>query len=94
MSTPNYGGPAFPQHGWTSNPEVLERMKGQGGMSLRDWFAGHALHGILSNHDLLEILDKQSPTLPTRHMAAQHAYGFADAMLKERDWVGDKDAKP
>jgi hypothetical protein len=39
------GGTAFPQHGWSSNPEVLERMKNQGGMSLRDWFAGQETLG-------------------------------------------------
>ena len=47
MSTENDGGPAFPQHGWSSDPEVLKRMSENGGMSLRDWFAGQALIGVL-----------------------------------------------
>ena len=36
------GGPAFPQPGGSGNPETLKRMRYQGGMTLRDWFAGHA----------------------------------------------------
>lgn len=47
----NDGGPAFPQHGWTTNPEVLKRMKNQGGMSLRDYFIGQALAGICASID-------------------------------------------
>lgn len=74
MSTPNDGGPAFPQHGWTSNPEVLERMKNQGGMSLRDWFAGQALLGMVSDPQLSgSCIDY-----------ALAAYEYADAMLKAR----------
>jgi hypothetical protein len=38
MSTPKDGGPAFPQHGWSSNNKS---------MSARDWFAGQALMGIM-----------------------------------------------
>jgi hypothetical protein len=45
----NNGGPAFPQHGWTSDPTVLERMKDQSGMTLRDYFAGQALAGLCAN---------------------------------------------
>ena len=30
------GGPAFPQHGWSSNPEVLKQMKACAGMTRRD----------------------------------------------------------
>ena len=69
------GGSAFPQHGWSSNPEVLERMKNQGGMSLRDWFAGQALAAIPhvgcgSDLTLKEI--------------AGEAYNIADAMIAAR----------
>ena len=58
----NDGGPAFPDDRW------------QAGMTLRDYFAAAALHGILANgggswdeHD------------------AKHAYLCADAMLKARE---------
>lgn len=74
----NDGGPAFPrtvrenENGWgnysvgTSND----------GMSLRDWYAGEAMKGMLSNptND-----DTDIPTL------ARKSYQCADAMLKERE---------
>lgn len=53
-------------------------------MTLRDWFAGQALVGILSNHELLVRIDKGAPGIPTIEVAAKAAYGFADAMLKAR----------
>lgn len=69
---PEDGGPAFPlpntqQHG----DAVL--FYGKPGMSLRDWFAGMALQGLLANmnnalHDSW----------------ARDAYNMADAMLKAR----------
>ncbi len=68
MSEPiDTGGPAFPQ------PEQLHT-EGRG-MNLRDWFAGQALAGILSNPESSEC-----------HIAAtaETAYRLADAMLKER----------
>lgn len=45
------GGPAFPVAGHTGeNPELTAYGKlGHPGMSLRDWFAGMALQGLLSN---------------------------------------------
>ena len=54
------GGPAFPV--LTSN-----------GMSLRDWFAGVALQGLIAN----------AGALPTDDLSFA-AYDYADAMLKER----------
>lgn len=77
MSTPNGGGPAFPQHGWTSNPEVLERMKNQGGMSLRDYFAAKALQMIVIN-------DVTGRPENFREHYSEGAYKWADAMLKAR----------
>ena len=74
MSTTNDGGPAFPQHGWTTNPEVLERMKNQVGMTLRDWFAGQALNGYISAG-----YDCGNP-----ESVAKDCFDFADAMLKAR----------
>lgn len=65
--TTNDGGPAFPSHG--SMGEVTHE-----GMSLRDWFAGQSLAGLLSD-----------PTLDRSCKAfARDAYGFADAMLAAR----------
>jgi len=67
------GGPAFPQHGWSSSPEVLKRMEGQGGMTLRDWFAGQALVGLLAHNE--------NGLLPSRKLA-DYTYQLADAMLE------------
>jgi len=62
MTTINDGGPAFPipDEGWP-------------GMTLRDWFAGQALAGMLANPD----------SWPEDRGVA--AYCYADAMLKARE---------
>ncbi len=57
------GGPAFPLPG----PDTVHF-----GMSLLDYFAAHALAGMLAN----------CPMVPVA--AATEAYRHADAMLKER----------
>jgi hypothetical protein len=64
MSTINDGGPAFPFDGYG------ERVPG---MTLRDWFAGQALAGMLANPD--------SWTGDRGVMA----YRYADAMLRARE---------
>ena len=81
------GGPAFPQHGWSSNPEVIERMKHQGGMTLRDWFAGQALAGLLSDpcgatreQCLKHGVDPDSKTAQAQ-IYATVAYAYSDAMI-------------
>lgn len=70
MSQTNDGGPAFPctdAKGFVSH-----------GMSLRDYFAGQALAGIMANAKLVGVLaeSKQDP--------ASCAYEMADYMLAER----------
>ena len=94
----NDGGPAFPQHGWSSNPEVLERMKTQGGMTLRDWFAGQEQLSDCNDIDMgtFEALAGKRPdgNLTTNTIAwleweaawrARIRYIRADAMLKARE---------
>jgi hypothetical protein len=67
----NNGGPAFP----------YREEDGQGGyeqhqgMSLRDYFAGKALSGLLAH-------DKSSSW--EAHEVAGDCYGYADAMIKAR----------
>lgn len=72
----NDGGPAFPQHGWSSDPSVVERMKSQAGMTLWDFYAAEALNGLLVN----------SPW-PLAHCdaATEAAADVADAMIAERE---------
>ena len=62
----NDGGPAFPCPHHTM-PEV--------GMSLRDWFAGKALCGLLAAPNVYGSV----PEL------AKCAYEYADAMIKARE---------
>ena len=72
MSEINNGGPAFPtqelpQWSWP----------GSTGMSLRDWFAGQALSGLLSG------FYRTSTNANLAEVPAE-AYAIADAMLAER----------
>lgn len=63
------GGSAFPPH-----PNMPMGI-GQG-MSLRDWFAGMALAGFISNNKQYEFLEMD-------HIG-ELAFAFADVMLKQR----------
>ena len=77
MSTENEtndGGPAFPTG-------QLNRCDIEPGMSLRDWFAGMALQGMLcANAPAMdEVSDKNVDAV-----LAREAYNSADAMLAER----------
>ena len=54
-----------------------------GGMTLREWFAGQALAEAMR-------MVRETPGLPLQGMCAEDtaadiAYGFADAMMAERD---------
>lgn len=53
------------------DPLTLSAARGSTEMTLRDWFAGHALAGLMSDPD------GNLPPEPT----ARIAYSFADAML-------------
>ena len=88
MGTINHGGPAFPQHGWTKDPEVLERMQANAGMTLRDYFAARAMAAMVGNtvcmdhiHDATEHVDFPQAMA----LLAKCAYLHADAMLAERE---------
>ena len=68
------GGPAFPLPDLSSIG--MDRSEKMDGMTLRDWFAGQALAGIIANpHNERQV---------TRLQMAQDAYTFADAMLTAR----------
>lgn len=64
----NDGGPAFPKS---------DRNTGSDGMTLRDWFAGMALPGLVLSFDSSSVVVD----------VADIAYQYADAMLKARSAV-------
>ena len=87
----NDGGPAFPypkqQIDSVEMEGHVEVIFGHPGMSLRDWLAGQALVGILSNKESLDAcvrmsLSRKEPTVLT---IGKFAYEHADAMLEARD---------
>ena len=78
----NDGGPAFPCDSQKQFPT-------QGGMSLRDWFAGQALAGMGCQWDsfqkyLNDIGTSASPC-DIRELMASSAYAQANAMMEERE---------
>lgn len=85
--------PAFPvELGFNLNPgeahQTGETVAQFPGMTLRDWFAGHALISIVDrplSHGMSQ-LQPNSPMHPDK--AASVAYRYADAMLAERAKAG------
>lgn len=72
MSLIDDGGPAFP-----SNDDGIQN----DGMTLRDWFAGQALAGLLGNADY-KLHAEDGEDIPK--LIAAQVYEMADAMLKAR----------
>ena len=78
INTKNDGGTAFP----SEQSECQDNTWNQTfdpGMSLRDWFAGQALIGLMSDSGM-----RPSNLDEFDHMATR-LYQVADAMLKARD---------
>lgn len=69
VNTPNNGGPAFPR-------PATDQLPGQVGMTLRDWFAGQAVAGLVQFAD--------APTRLQPAEMAEAAYRIADALLAQR----------
>ncbi|TIR34529.1 MAG: hypothetical protein E5X35_07375 [Mesorhizobium sp.] len=75
--TRNDGGPAFPGAylAYPKDGPCEGVVVAEGGMSLRDWFAGQALAGDLA----------ATPNCrPSIIGSAERAYAYADAMIAER----------
>ena len=97
MSKNDDGGPAFPLKNYTSEigPDNCGFMakdnaghelwvnSGSPGMSLRDWFAGRALSGIL--RDQIVGVNREYDTKQLAPGVSEAVYQIADAMLVERD---------
>lgn len=83
-NTTNDGGPAFPQPADQGNLEDWRH-----GMSLRDWFAGQAMQGLLADHKdhpeeaITRTVGDVSITETCQETVARLAVGYADALLKE-----------
>ena len=67
MSTRQDGGPAFPV------PPPTEFNRAYSGMSLRDWFAGQAITGVICENPGIGNTD-----------VAKFCYALADAMLAKK----------
>ncbi len=75
----NDGGPAFPRP-FSEDKFNEDMLPSQRGMSLRDWFAGQALVGILSD-------GQYKPGKQWAADASASAYKVADEMLSARDVI-------
>lgn len=89
MASIKDGGAAFPRPAseFTASgtcSDGNDPVAAQTGMSLRDWFAGMALQGMISSSPLCDRTDKKAVNKPEW---ARQAYKFADAMLDERNAV-------
>ena len=73
----NDGGPAFPTQNGTRNDP---------GMTLRDWFAGMALQGMIAggNSNAVRLLESSFDTY------GEAAYSAADEMLAARNGKGEE----
>lgn len=79
MTTKTDGGHAFPTQSWEygRGDRVLQYQ--EPGMSLRDWFAGLAMQGLLAAQ-IHGFNDR-----PANGPFASMAYEMADAMIKARE---------
>lgn len=84
MARKDDGGPAFPEA--IAIGPAGDVHPGFGGMSLRDWFAGHALAGLLSDATTIEKYTNASVKdgVDPEPFFASSAYEMADAMIAER----------
>lgn len=73
------GGPAFPEA--VAVGPSGDVYPGMSGMSLRDWFAGHALSGWLSSFGEMHPHPAESGT---SEAVARNSYALADALLEAR----------
>lgn len=88
MNRINDGGPAFAAAGVyvDDNMSAREIEASQAGMSLRDFFAAHALAGILSHSELMTacVYAGERDGRPPRDVVTEAAYRYADSMIAAR----------
>lgn len=82
------GGPAFPRPWSIAHDGMMKNWwrPEQDGMTLRDWFAGMALQGMLAGtmRPILSEKGKKDKVVDTEEGFARCAYCYADAMLAHR----------
>jgi|DEB0MinimDraft_3_1074331.scaffolds.fasta_scaffold300466_1 hypothetical protein len=88
-ATQNDGGPAFP---WWQDGNTY---RDKSGMSLRDYFAGQALAGMMRKIDLENEIDLESSEINVIFRVAPRAYYIAELMLEQKQRIEswDKDTK-
>jgi len=81
------GGPAFPTPRFTMDGEgrVMGFSISTDGMSLRDYFAGQAMHVVYAKHWEMFMDETYDGPDEVQTGTAQEAYALADAMLKARE---------
>lgn len=91
MSTPiNDGGPAFPGKGVVGQTSVgggpwTDKIGDFPGMTLRDYFAGQALAGIMAGVCTGHQISKPGQTIKVDESVHDAAYAAADKMLAARE---------
>lgn len=83
MAVKNDGGQAFPKP-YDPYPNVQEAVRpSEGGMSMRQWYAGQAMIGIMSGQMMpgVALMAKERSMLPA-DLLAQMCFEQADAMIK------------
>lgn len=108
MSTANNGGPAFPRPVRYQKHEYGRRQEsvgwvaegGEGGITMRDYFAAKAMQALIPLHEAALQSDGEIEQWSTDYegnlgssavILAFDAYGIADAMLKAREAVKQED---
>lgn len=85
MSDIETGGPAFPGAVMDDDKTWTAEQCGQGGMTLRDYFAAKAMSSVAHmDHDELEELTGEYGSMTTIQLIAYAAFHIADVMLKAR----------
>lgn len=77
MTKFNDGGLAFPSREEMSPGQIRLHF----GMTYRQWLAGMALQGILSNRSIIDVLPKEGITYDME----KHAIRYADAVIAEEE---------
>jgi len=86
MSKQNDGGAAFPTIARENDGQGNYCYYSEGGMTLRDWFAGQALAGLVAD-------SSYDPKDKYNEYASRFCYTIADAMLAERERSNGQEAR-